>query len=631
MFHFFGAITNKKGDALVGYFVRLTDTSNNAVSLYSDNNGTPIINVSGVANAALVDSDGNASFYVQPGTYNLLVYAADSTTLYQTIASLPLGLNTITLASGSAASTRSQMADIELPVSGQSAILTESGREGTFVFDSANHSAHVTADPNQGLYVAPSSDPTGASGAWVRTSWANAGSQGIAVVPLTAGTSSVTKTANLAAFAAGLDMLSSLYGGGTLIVPQGIFYFSDEIPVGDGTNTSQSTKHHNIRIVGAGKGSSPSVSNVQTLAPTVLRYGGSADTTKAVINLQGPLHGIQIENIELDANGLAGIGLKTNHVDDFVYRNVIVRNWTTNSYVFTTRTGFPTGVGHGCGNASLYDCYAYDPASNSANGLLLTSGVSTATTLVGNPDTANMDIYGGVLFYGGSTGTSGIEFAGCDNNSYNGTQFIPAGGNDGGGFSHKWTQWPGSTWFPGGNQLRQGGFSQGMTGTAGTGGNMAWFDNSDSGYIPNITGLSVQLTDGSRYVNGQRSYSVYSISTAQLNFSTQTTTSATIVDVPGLVLPLTYPAGSKLRLSFTGVAAKDTTGTGDFYLNHNGSDYGPSLARIEATGYAASVASELLLDLPSAGTAVNSKVRFQSDGTNGLHIQNASFIATVLY
>ncbi|MDB5584323.1 MAG: hypothetical protein JWR80_9499 [Bradyrhizobium sp.] len=48
------------------------------------------------------------------------------------------------------------------------AYLSEAGREGVFVFDASNLSAFVTADTAQGLYVAPSSDTTGASGAWVR-------------------------------------------------------------------------------------------------------------------------------------------------------------------------------------------------------------------------------------------------------------------------------------------------------------------------------------------------------------------------------------------------------------------------------------------------------------------------------
>lgn len=44
----------------------------------------------------------------------------------------------------------------------------EAGREGMFVFDSSDLSAEVAMDTAEGVYVAPSSDPTGASGAWVR-------------------------------------------------------------------------------------------------------------------------------------------------------------------------------------------------------------------------------------------------------------------------------------------------------------------------------------------------------------------------------------------------------------------------------------------------------------------------------
>jgi hypothetical protein len=75
---------------------------------------------------------------------------------------------TITSAAGASVSSRALLAGTAAPVNKQSAILTESGREGTFVFDSSNNSANVTADPQQGVYVAPASDTTGASGAWVR-------------------------------------------------------------------------------------------------------------------------------------------------------------------------------------------------------------------------------------------------------------------------------------------------------------------------------------------------------------------------------------------------------------------------------------------------------------------------------
>lgn len=46
--------------------------------------------------------------------------------------------------------------------------LAESGREGSFSWDSSDLSAEVTADTQQAFYVPPSSDTTGASGCWVR-------------------------------------------------------------------------------------------------------------------------------------------------------------------------------------------------------------------------------------------------------------------------------------------------------------------------------------------------------------------------------------------------------------------------------------------------------------------------------
>ncbi len=62
----------------------------------------------------------------------------------------------------------STRADLSGAPVGSQAYLTEAGREGVFVFNSADLSAKVTADPQQGIYVAPASAATGVSGAWVR-------------------------------------------------------------------------------------------------------------------------------------------------------------------------------------------------------------------------------------------------------------------------------------------------------------------------------------------------------------------------------------------------------------------------------------------------------------------------------
>ena len=63
--------------------------------------------------------------------------------------------------------TRSALATASL-IGARPAYLCEKGREGLFVFDPANRSAEVTADTAQGVLIAPSTAPSGASGAWVR-------------------------------------------------------------------------------------------------------------------------------------------------------------------------------------------------------------------------------------------------------------------------------------------------------------------------------------------------------------------------------------------------------------------------------------------------------------------------------
>lgn len=91
MHHFFEAITNTSGQSLIGYFARVIDPGTlNTVTLSADDNGTPIITVSGVANMGVTDEYGNLSFYVEPGTYHLDIYASDSTTFVYRVSNVPM-------------------------------------------------------------------------------------------------------------------------------------------------------------------------------------------------------------------------------------------------------------------------------------------------------------------------------------------------------------------------------------------------------------------------------------------------------------------------------------------------------------------------------------------------------------
>jgi hypothetical protein len=163
------------------------------------------------------------------------------------------------------AATRTALAASSPTSAGLSRYLRESGREGHFVFSTSNLSTQVTADPLQGVYVAPASDTTGASGAWVRKGWTkldirwfgaaidNATNDGAAVLAAVALSKALAVNVSSNGFyKAGPDVY--VPGVGTVFM---------------GTNTVELT--HTVKIVGDG-----TAFNGKSYAST-LRW--SADTT----------------------------------------------------------------------------------------------------------------------------------------------------------------------------------------------------------------------------------------------------------------------------------------------------------------------------------------------------------------
>lgn len=151
------------------------------------------------------------------------------------------------------------------------AYLGEDGREGIFEWDASDLSTEVAADTNQGLYVAPDSDDTGASGAWVRE-WVRTGN-GPANVRWF-GAVADDSTDDSGAFVAALECLYSLimtgtqygYGRGS----PGLFIPARTKPYYLGTTTLDIT--HNLIIEGENGGGAAGGS-------TVLRW---ADSTTGI-------------------------------------------------------------------------------------------------------------------------------------------------------------------------------------------------------------------------------------------------------------------------------------------------------------------------------------------------------------
>lgn len=89
MYHQFDIAVNKTtGVPIPGTIVRVFDGTDNVVPIYADENETPIETVSGIANAAVADSAGNYSFFVDDGVYTLRLYSGD--TLVLTVPNYPM-------------------------------------------------------------------------------------------------------------------------------------------------------------------------------------------------------------------------------------------------------------------------------------------------------------------------------------------------------------------------------------------------------------------------------------------------------------------------------------------------------------------------------------------------------------
>jgi hypothetical protein len=156
------------------------------------------------------------------------------------------------------------------------AILTEAGREGTFNFVASNLSGLVTADTAQALYVAPASDPTGASGAWVRQR------DGLYILDKWAGAKVDDATDDAPATQAAINLLKFM-GGGQLELAPGTGRWNSTVTIDNSGVISRFAERINIH----GMGSTFTARRTNGLAAPAFAFVGNATYVESHLRLEG--------------------------------------------------------------------------------------------------------------------------------------------------------------------------------------------------------------------------------------------------------------------------------------------------------------------------------------------------------
>ena len=139
--------------------------------------------------------------------------------------------------------------------------------------------------------------------------------------------------------------INSLPAAGGEIIVNGVFTVSSTLIIGNGTNTSISSKS-SIKFRGVTKGVGPG--EYTSASGSAIIYTGPASLTTSVISVLGPIHSVEISDLLIDCGGLAGIGLNVVHSYQGTYSNLTVIRATYISFNLVSITGpLFTGVTQG--------------------------------------------------------------------------------------------------------------------------------------------------------------------------------------------------------------------------------------------------------------------------------------------
>lgn len=208
-------------------------------------------------------------------------------------------------------------------------------------------------------------------------------------------------------------------GYGTLYFPPGIYAISSTLNIGNGNTTASTVS--NITVLGAGAGSADSLRFNGQFPPQVLtnpltsriKWIGGSGANTTVVKINGPIDSFSMANIEIEGNGVAGVGISESSLTGSQFNNVLVRNCLSGHWYFYgngTLVGSSQNVYNNCGVVTTQNC--------GATAGLVFGGVGSDITNLNSPSAQSTYLHtfiGIAVFVSNSTGAVAADFRVCDN------------------------------------------------------------------------------------------------------------------------------------------------------------------------------------------------------------------------
>ncbi len=306
--------------------------------------------------------------------------------------------------------TRTALAALD-PTKDQYAYLTESGREGFFLWKTGDYSALVSGDALQGIYVKATA-VAATVGAWVRVydaatiyaSWFGAAS---------------TLSDNAPPIQQAINHLPVT--GGKVILKRGLYSHSSTISLGNGGTGVLSTRS-GMLLVGEGQPPLPNTwfGAFSSEPPTALIYNGPAGSPQ--IQIAGPVMGWGVQNLYLDGAGLASTNISVSSGQFGDSKNLTMSGATAAAISSTTVAVFGS-VTNADSLANRWDSLAINTG---------TSGVVRGIIIAGRGTDAigtntDYNYFTNVTIWNGNaanTSAQGIYFGASDSNQFHDLHII---------------------------------------------------------------------------------------------------------------------------------------------------------------------------------------------------------------